>query len=201
MVETDIKGIVLIADDCVDALGVLNEALIKEGYSIFVAMDGVQALAIANRMVPDIVLMDAMMPNMDGFEACRKLKQNSEFCDVPVIFMTGLSDSEHVVMGLEAGGVDYINKPINLDVLLARIKVHLANSRVTRSARSALDEVGQLAFACDINGLIIWSTASARGLLTSLGATSEWLEQQLSSQIRIWLSHHPTIPTNTMLFG
>ena len=97
------KGIVLVADDSAEALSMLNDALISEGYTIFVAMDGVQAISIANRMPPDIVIMDAVMPNMDGFEACRQLKKNNELSDIPVIFMTGLSDTEHVVKGLEAG--------------------------------------------------------------------------------------------------
>lgn len=185
------KGIVLIADDSPDALGMLNEALVDEGYTVFVAMDGVQALSIASRMVPDIILMDAIMPNMDGFEACRELKKNSELKEVPVIFMTGLSDTEHVVTGLEAGGIDYVNKPINLDELLARIKVHLNNYRLARSARSALNEIGQLAFGCDVNGRMLWSTASARELLLSNGASEDWLQQQLPEQIRHWLSRNP----------
>lgn len=191
MVKQASKGIVLVVDDSADALGMLNEALIAEGYTIFVAMDGQQALSIASRMAPDIVLMDAIMPNMDGFEACRQLKQNPELNDVPVIFMTGLSDTQHVVMGLEAGGIDYVGKPINLDELLARVKVHLNNSRLARSARSALNEIGQLAFACDINGQVMWSTASARDLLENYGATDDWLEGQLPEQIRVWLAHHP----------
>ena len=169
----------------------LNEALVNEGYSIFIAMDGQQALAIASRMAPDIVLMDAIMPNMDGFEACRELKKNSELVDVPVIFMTGLSDSEHVVKGLESGGIDYVSKPINLDELLARIKVHLNSSRLARSARSALNEIGQFAFACDANGHLMWSTDSARELLSNTGASEDWIQQTLPEQIRYWLSHKP----------
>ena len=185
------KGIVLIADDSTESLGMLNEALVSEGYTIFIAMDGQQALAIATRMAPDIVLMDAIMPNMDGFEACRELKKNAELVDVPVIFMTGLSDSEHVVKGLESGGIDYVTKPINLDELLARIKVHLNNSRQARSARSALNEIGQLAFACDVNGQVLWSTDSAGELLSINGADDNWLQQQLPKQLRYWLSHKP----------
>lgn len=191
MVKQASKGIVLVVDDSADALGMLNEALLAEGYTIFVAMDGQQALSIAGRMAPDIVLMDAIMPNMDGFEACRQLKQNPELNDVPVIFMTGLSDTQHVVMGLEAGGIDYVGKPINLDELLARVKVHLNNSRLARSARSALNEIGQLAFACDINGQVMWSTASARELLENYGASDDWMQGQLPEQIRVWLAHQP----------
>lgn len=191
MVTNDTKGIVLVVDDSADALGILNESLVNEGYTVIVAMDGQQALAIANRLPPDIVLMDAIMPNMDGFETCKALKSNVVLSEVPVIFMTGLSDSENVIKGLEAGGVDYINKPVKLDELLARIKVHLKNSRITRSARVALDEVGKLTFVCDINGKVIWSTGKARQLLASNYNDESWLHLQLPEQIKSWLAHHP----------
>lgn len=191
MNETDSRGIVLIADDSAQELGMLNDALADQGYTIFVAMDGLQALAIAGRMVPDIILMDALMPNMDGFDACKALKQNPDLCDVPVIFMTGLTDTQNIVSGLESGGVDYITKPVNLDELLARINTHLKNSRLTRSARSALDGIGQLAFACDINGNMIWATIHARKFISSLNASEDWLNQELPKQVRYWFSHHP----------
>ena len=191
MTDNESKGIVLVVDDSADALGMLNESLANEGYTVFVAMDGVQALAVAGRMAPDIVLMDAIMPNMDGFEACKALKNTSELNEVPVIFMTGLSESENVIKGFEAGGVDYINKPVKLDELLARVKVHLNNSRMTRSARVALDEVGQLTFACDINGRIVWSTAQVRQLFSSVYSDDMWLSLQLPDQIKTWLGHNP----------
>lgn len=191
MITNDTKGIVLVVDDSADALGILNESLVNEGYTVIVAMDGQQALAIANRLPPDIVLMDAIMPNMDGFETCKALKNNTELNEVPVIFMTGLSESQDVIKGLEAGGVDYINKPVKLDELLARIKVHLKNSRITRSARVALDEVGKLTFVCDINGKVIWSTGKARQLLAANYNDESWLYIQLPEQIKSWLTHHP----------
>jgi DNA-binding response OmpR family regulator/DNA-binding CsgD family transcriptional regulator len=185
------KGIVLIADDSTEALGMLNEVLIAEGYTVFAAMDGLQALAIANRIVPDIVLMDAIMPNMDGFQACRELKKEAELCDVPVVFMTGLTDTEHMVAGLEAGGIDYVTKPINMEELLARVKAHMQTARAARSTRIALNEIGQQSFACDINGQIIWTTTSARELFAKTGADADWMERQLPEQVRTWLSHNP----------
>lgn len=201
MTSQDSKGIVLIVDDSADSLGVLNEALANEGYTIFVAMDGAQALAIADRMAPDIVLMDAIMPKLDGFEACRALKQNSELCDVPVVFMTGLSDTESVLKGLEAGGVDYINKPVKLDEMLARVKVHLSNYRLTQSARVALDEVGQLTFACDINGEIVWSTTQARQILSSVADDNSTTASPLAEQLRGWLVQAPSKYSSIPLKG
>jgi DNA-binding NarL/FixJ family response regulator len=201
MIKNESKGIVLVVDDSADALGMLNESLANEGYTVFVAMDGIQALAVAGRMAPDIILMDATMPNMDGFEACKELKKSSELNDIPVIFMTGLTESENVIKGFEAGGVDYINKPVKLDELLVRVKVHLNNSRMTRSARVALDEVGQLTFACDINGQIVWSTAHVRQLLTSDFHDEEWLSLQLPDQIKTWLAHSPEKHSTIQLKG
>jgi DNA-binding response OmpR family regulator/DNA-binding CsgD family transcriptional regulator len=201
MINNKNKGVVLIADDSLDSLGMLNEVLANEGYTVLVALDGLQALAIADLMTPDIILMDAIMPNMDGFEACLALKQNSELADIPVIFMTGLSETEDVIKGLEAGGVDYINKPIKLDELLARVKVHLNNSRMTKNARVALDEVGQLTFACDLNGVITWSTKHVRQLLASRSDDLKWMELQLPLQLKAWLKHSPEKHTSLQLSG
>jgi DNA-binding NarL/FixJ family response regulator len=185
------KGVILAVDDTPDTLALLNEALSQEGYTVMVAMDGQQALNIAKQMLPDLILMDAIMPNLDGFESCKMIKSVPDLVDIPVIFMTGLTESEHVVKGLEAGGVDYICKPIRLDELMARIRVHLNNSRAARSTRSALDEIGQLAFACDINGQFIWSTAKAREFLTSLPGDAHWLTDTMPEQLRTWLSFRP----------
>jgi len=195
------KGIILIAEDSIEALGMLNETLVKEGYTVFVAMDGEQALAIANRMIPDVILMDIIMPIMDGVEACKQLKKNADLTDVPVIFMTGLSEKEHLFNSLDAGGVDFINKPIQLDELLARIKVHLRNSRSTRSAHNTLNQIGQLAFTCDSSANIIWSTNSADELLISAGIDSNEQRKIMSEQIRVWLSSDPDMHNSLWLKG
>ena len=195
------KGIVLVAEDSAEALGMLNETLVQEGYTVFVAMDGEQALAIADRMVPDVILMDIIMPNMDGVEACKQLKKNTELTDIPVIFMTGLSEKEHLFNSLDAGGVDFINKPIQLDELLARIKVHLRNSMSTRSAHNTLNKIGQLAFTCDSNAKIIWSTSSANDLLKSAGIITEEQNKLMSEQIRYWLLTDPKKHNSLWLKG
>ena len=159
------NGVILVVDDSAESLGMLNTTLVMENYTVLVAMDGVQAISIAEKIQPDLVLMDAIMPNMDGFETCKAFKANTDLMDIPIVFMTGLSETEHVVKAFEAGGVDYVNKPIKLEELLARIKVHLNNSRLTRSARSALDGLSQAALACDRHGTLMWCTHSARVLL------------------------------------
>ncbi|MCJ2082571.1 response regulator, partial [Methylobacterium sp. J-090] len=119
-------------------------------------------------ITPDIILLDAVMPGMDGFETCRRLKAKGHLGHVPVIFMTGLSETEHIVKGLEAGGVDYVTKPIAPDEILARIRVHLAGARAAQSARAALDTTGRTLFAVDGRGAVLWSTPQAARLLAGL---------------------------------
>jgi DNA-binding response OmpR family regulator len=131
------RDIVLVVDDSPETLRLLTDALEEAGMTVLVARAGEHALSIVEKVVPDVVLMDALMPGTDGFATCRKLKQNRALAHVPIIFMTGLSDTEHIIEGLEAGGVDYITKPIVPGEMLARIRVHLGNARMANSARAA----------------------------------------------------------------
>jgi DNA-binding NarL/FixJ family response regulator len=134
--------------------------------TVMVAMDGAAAMRIVDQITPDIILLDAVMPGMDGFETCRRLKRDAGLSNVPVIFMTGLAETEHIVRGLEAGGVDYVTKPIVIEEMLARIRVHLANARLTQSARAALDVSGRFLLAVNRQGNIIWATPQAQKLLS-----------------------------------
>uniref|UniRef100_UPI00289ACA24 response regulator n=1 Tax=Tianweitania sp. TaxID=2021634 RepID=UPI00289ACA24 len=124
--------IVLVVDDSPDALGFITHALEQAGVDVLVATSGEAALKIAAEIVPDVILMDAVMPGLNGFETCRRLKALPGLGHAPVIFMTALTDTEHVVHALESGGVDYLTKPINLEELRARMRVHLAIARQTR---------------------------------------------------------------------
>ncbi len=126
MRKKESRDIVLVVDDSPETLRMLTDAIEDAGMTVLVAREGEYALSIIERVLPDIILMDALMPGTDGFETCRRLKQNKALAHVPVIFMTGLSDTEHIIQGLEAGGVDYVTKPLVPGELLARIRVHLA---------------------------------------------------------------------------
>ncbi|MEL7527389.1 MAG: response regulator, partial [Pseudomonadota bacterium] len=99
---------VLVVDDAPASLGMLTDALEEAGYTVLVAQDGRKALDIAARITPSAILMDAIMPELDGFETSKQIKQLDALRDVPVLFMTGLSQTEHIVRGLESGGVDYV---------------------------------------------------------------------------------------------
>lgn len=197
--DDDRKTVVMVVDDAIDSIRMISDALEEVGMTVLIALEGNQALTISENITPDVVLMDALMPNMDGFETCRRLKENPAFTDVPIIFMTGLSDTEHVVMGLNAGGVDYVTKPINTTELLARMEVHRTNARMTRSARSALDTAGQNLFAVDRDGNLLWATPR---VCQCLPDPSEPDYSGVQAQLAEWLGHNPepghSMPMNTL---
>ncbi|PDS95511.1 DNA-binding response regulator [Rhizobium sp. S9] len=170
------RDIVLLVDDSPEALGFLTDALEQSGFSVLIATSGTAALGIVERITPDLILLDAVMPAMDGFETCRRLKANATVAQVPVIFMTGLTETEHVVHALESGGVDYLTKPINIDELRARIRVHLRNARSAQSARVALDAAGRHLLAVKGDGAIQWSTPQATRLVNAAMGSDDGME-------------------------
>ncbi len=186
------SGIVLVVDDNPDALSLINDTLEQAGINVLVALEGHQALTIARRLRPDMILLDALMPQMDGFETCRQLKADPQLSGIPVIFMTGLTDTESVVRGLEVGGVDYLTKPVRPEEMLARMRVPLLNARLTNSVSQALDSTGQFLFTADHMGHVLWATPQTYALFTRAGATDEWQQRQLAELLRNWLSRRPT---------
>ncbi len=187
MIAPSRNDVVLVVDDSPDTVRLLTDVLDAAGMTVMVALDGTSALRVASRLRPDIVLMDAVMPGMDGFETCRQLKTSSAFDNVPVIFMTGLSEPGDSVRGFEAGGADYVTKPIDLDAMLARIGVHLSNARKIQSARMALDAADQFLVAVDINGDILWFTPQAYRLLETSFPANEDKQLRLPSAVLCWL--------------
>jgi len=190
------SDLVLIVDDVPDNLAVLHDALDESGYTVLVATSGEQALQRAAQARPDIVLLDAMMPGIDGFEVARRLKADAATAHIPIVFMTGLTETEHLVAALDAGGVDYVTKPIKPKEVLARMNVHLQGARAARQAaqqagqaRNALDAFGYASFTVRMpEGKLIWQTALARDLLLRYCASAapatppvvlEWLRQHL----------------------
>ncbi|MCA1536083.1 response regulator [Bradyrhizobium sp. NBAIM03] len=187
-IESKKRDVALVVDDSPETLRLLTDALDGAGMTVMVALDGAAAMRIIDQITPDIILLDAVMPGIDGFETCRRLKRDAGLANVPVIFMTGLAETEHIVRGLEAGGVDYVTKPIVIEEMLARIRVHLGNARLTQSARAALDVSGRFLFAVNRQGSVLWATPQAQKLLSDHhGAQADdfvlppallqWLEQ------------------------
>jgi len=178
MIAHDEKSITaLIVDDSPDSLGMLNNALSIEGITVLVALGGVQAINIIKQITPDIVLLDAVMPEMDGFEVCKLIKNKKP--NLPIIFMTGLTDTQAIVRGLEAGAVDYITKPINTMESIARLKVHVHNARRLYSAKAALDSTDQSILSIDELGTILWATTRAQQKLDQYQHTTDDLSLTL----------------------
>jgi two-component system NtrC family sensor kinase len=133
------KPTVLIVDDTPTNLGVVVEFLEENGFRVVVAQDGKEGLQRALFIKPDLILMDVMMPGMDGFEATRQLKGIIATRDIPVIFMTALADTASKLEGFKAGGVDYVTKPLAMEELLARVTAHVA----LRATQQRLDQQNQ----------------------------------------------------------
>ncbi len=173
ILERDISDIVLIVDDVPENLSLLHDALDESGYTVLVATNGESALQRARQSLPDVVLLDAVMPGMDGFEVARRLKADFVTHHIPIVFMTGLTETEHVVAAFAAGGADYVTKPIRPAEVLARISAHVHNARQMRQARTALDAFGQATVAVRASdGKLVWQTPLARDLLNEYFAAT-----------------------------
>jgi DNA-binding response OmpR family regulator len=187
-------GLVLVVDDVPENLAVLHDALDESGFTVLVANNGEAALLRAAEAQPHIILLDAIMPGMDGFETCRQLKANLATRHIPVIFMTGLTEAEHVVTAFAAGGNDYVTKPLRTSEVLARIAAHLQTAKLVDQARSALDAFGNAVIAMTPrDGKVVWQTPLARTLMQGYMVDAElpaWLQatQLAHSQ---GLSHPP----------
>ncbi|MDQ7781643.1 MAG: response regulator [Desulfomonilaceae bacterium] len=121
----DRQRTVLVVDDMPDNLAVLLRTLGAAGYEVLAAENAREALEIVEETTPDIFLLDVMMPEMDGFALCRRLKEDTRTADIPVLFITARTTTQDVLQGFEAGGVDYITKPVNPAELLARVRTHV----------------------------------------------------------------------------
>jgi DNA-binding response OmpR family regulator len=163
--------VILVVDDALDTLRMLVDALAAEGYAVLVARDAEEALQRFEIAVPDGVLLDAVMPGIDGFALCRQLKATPPWSHVPILFMTGLSETEQIVQGFASGGVDYVVKPLRIPEVLARLATHVRNAQATRLAREAVDVAGMGAVVLDGLGRVAWRSPQA----------TRWLDEAFSS--------------------
>lgn len=123
--QPDRKPLLLIVDDNPQNLQLLGDIVEKNGFEPALALSGKQALEYVLREKPDLILLDIMMPEMDGYEVCKRLKSGPGTKNIPIIFLTAKAETEDVVKGFEAGGVDYVSKPFNSMELMARVKAHV----------------------------------------------------------------------------
>lgn len=173
--------VVMLVDDMPQSLGALCAELEADGYSVLVAFDGAAALARLDLVTPDAILLDAVMPGLSGFETCRRIKERAEWSHIPIIFMTGLSETNHVVAGFDAGGVDYVVKPVRAQEVLARLAAHVRNARAVRMAREALDVGGLGVLMVDARRRIAWQSPQAQRWLVEFfggapAALMDWLQ-------------------------
>ena len=177
MMESSVNnGTVLIVDDTPGNLALLSDTLAEAHYRVLVAIDGSAALEQIQYVKPDIILLDVMMPGIDGFETCARLKADPETAAIPVLFMTGLSELDDLLRGFGEGALDYIVKPIRPAEVLARIEVHLSQTRNLRRAEQLLANGEFAAMAVDGSGRIGWLTPAAEAWLADFN-TRQGLQQ------------------------
>lgn len=156
------EGTVMIVDDAPGNLALLSDALEEAGYRVLVATDGLSALEQLAYIKPDVILLDAVMPGLDGFETCRRLKADPATQAIPVLFMTALSELDDLLRGFGEGAVDYIVKPVRHQEVLARVAAQLAQTRAVRRAEEALARSGLATVVIDAEARIVWMTPNAR---------------------------------------
>lgn len=162
------KDCILVVDDNPESLRFLVDTLDAENMTVLIARSGEATLDLLGEVQPDLILMDAVMPGISGIETTRAIKQSPATAHIPVIFITGLGDPEHVVAALGTGGVDYVRKPVVISELLARIRVHLANARTTYRSRLALGLAGRSLAALDEDAGLVWCTPQAEALFRAV---------------------------------
>ena len=188
---------ILIVDDIPENLSLLHESLDQAGYQVLVATNGFDAIEIAHRIQPDMILLDGSMPEMDGFETCTQLKASPVTEHIPVIFMTGLTETEHILKGFQVGGVDYVTKPLNIDEVRARVKTHLLQARLMHQQRQMLDATGSAILSLNLEGEIIWQTPIVSELLKNhqvdvqhfQSSLNQWLQDLLKQPDQAHLLH------------
>jgi DNA-binding NarL/FixJ family response regulator len=159
---------VLVIDDEPSTLKVITDTLESADIAVLVTTSGEAALDLLDRFLPDLIIVDAVMPGIDGFETTVRIKRDPRLENIPVIFMTGLTESEHVVEAFEVGGVDYVRKPVNLNELLARVRVHMAQGRAAHASAASLDATGRLMLATDAKGSLLWCTPRAEAVISRM---------------------------------
>lgn len=177
------KPVILVVDDAPETLRMLCDALVMEGYDVLAARDAIEAIDRFEVTVPDGVLLDAVMPGRDGFDLCRQIRSTAAWAHVPILFMTGLSDTDHIINGFACGGVDYVVKPLRLPEVMARLATHVRNARVARLARDAVDVAGLGTVLLDYQGRVAWHSPQAIAWLDEAfgnheagrRAASDWL--------------------------
>ena len=167
------RSSILVVDDNLQNLEVLGGFLKNEGLSVEFAIDGSSALSFLEKKKFDLVLLDIMMPGMNGFEVCLKLKSNPDTTEIPVIFITAVSDTESIIKGFSNGAVDYITKPFIQDELLARVKTHLKAVKSKQQILNYLSKIEE--HNKDISNSIVYARNIQNAVLNSIDVNPHYL--------------------------
>lgn len=154
---------ILVIDDSATIIKLIKASLTGFGYEIITVMEGLKGIEAAEKNIPDLILLDVLMSDMDGFEVCGRLKKTGALKDIPVIFLTSLTETDSIVKGFEAGAIDYILKPFNKLELLARVKIHL---ELTQSRRIIKEQEQRLSFALDGSEIGVWDWDIENGVIS-----------------------------------
>ena len=168
---------ILIVDDNPTNVKVLQTRLVADGYEVITAADGEEGLATARQHVPDLILLDVMMPKLDGFEVCRRLRADSAFPFTPIIMVTAMADSKDVIAGLEAGGDEYLTKPVDHAALAARVRSMLRIKRLHDTVEALAAEVKEW------NAALERRVAEQIGELERVGRLRRFFSPQLAELI------------------
>lgn len=174
---------ILVVDDVPENLGLLYKQLDQAGFQVLLATEGQQAIEIAQSAQPDLILLDVNMPLLNGFECCQQLKAHPLTEYIPVIFMTGWTETEFILKGFQVGCVDYVTKPLNLDEVLARVTTHLAHAKRFKQQQHAIDASQLSVMAVDQDAQLLWQTASCQQCLSAYQLSA------LKAFIVQWLQH------------
>jgi len=205
------QEIVLVVDDNPANLAVLFNQLEGAEYKVLIAEDGESALQQLEYLIPDIILMDVVMPNMDGLETCKRIKANPAYKDIPVIFMTAYNKSHSQAKGFAVGAVDYLNKPIDAEEMLARLKTHLTIGRLYKSLHQQnqqlqqrnkelqhLNQITQLFNSTLDTNTVIKTVLNETANLLDISATSFWLVDRTTDDM---VCYSATGPNSNMIIG
>ena len=171
MTTSEKRGTILIVDDTPLNLEVLQDILSAAGFELLIAVNGESAIRQAEYATPDMILLDVMMPGIDGFETCRRLKELEATREIPIIFMTALSETSHKVRGFEMGGVDYVTKPLQHEEVMARLNTHLKLRNLQRELQLMNEELEQRVAARTVE-------------LTEANAQLQAAQRQLEMRVR-----------------
>lgn len=205
--QTHDAGTILIVDDTPANLAFLSDALDEVGYKVLVAIDGNSAINQLQHITPDLILLDVLMPGIDGFETCRQLKSNGVTRDIPIVFMTALDGADDIVRGFGVGAVDYVTKPIRHEEVLARIATRLRCSRAIQQFRDAVEISNDTFIAFDNEARITLIAPHAQGLVMDYFGVyiaegmplPEPLRQQTKAQYGSTTTHLPACSTRGII--